>query len=110
MSFTRSFRGSSGRCNNAESGDIGECQCQRECIFAGDPVCERFSWIAISKNACNAGWLLSFEDQVTHYIFAALGGVLAHVELEKRLDRVSVVDADLRDLHVGPDEGFEFCR
>ena len=45
-----------------------------------------------------------------HDILTALRRVLAHVELEKRLDRVSVIDADLCEFHIRPDEGFEFCR
>ncbi|MEA3148477.1 MAG: hypothetical protein QOI53_4122, partial [Verrucomicrobiota bacterium] len=36
----------------------------------------------------------SVHDQVTHDIFAALGGVFAHVKLEKRLDGMGVIDAD----------------
>jgi hypothetical protein len=53
--------------------------------------------------------VVSFHDQMAHNIFPTLGRVLAHIELENRLDGVSVVDADLRELHLGPDESLEFC-
>ena len=54
------------------------------------------------------GKLSVVHHQVSHDIFAALRRVLAHIELEKRLNGMSVIDADLREFHVGPDKGLEF--
>jgi len=47
---------------------------------------------------------------VTHNVFATLRRIFAHVKLEKRLDGVGVVDADVREFHLGSNKGFEFCR
>ena len=46
-----------------------------------------------------ANWrllLVRFNDQVAHDVFTTLRRVLAHVELEKRLDGVCIIDADGR--------------
>jgi hypothetical protein len=53
---------------------------------------------------------LCFDHQVIHDVFATLRGVLTHVELEKRLNGVSVIDADVGEFHVRPDKCLEFCR
>src|SRR5271157_6244097 len=47
---------------------------------------------------------------MSHDVFATIRRVLAHIELEKRLDRVRVVDADPGKSHVRADESLEFSR
>jgi hypothetical protein len=52
--------------------------------------------------------VVGFHHQVAHNIFATQGRVLAHIELENRLDGVSIIDADSRELHLRPDKSLEF--
>src|SRR3984893_19467925 len=47
---------------------------------------------------------------MSHDVFATIRRVFAHIKLEKRLDRVRVVDADPGESHVRADESLEFSR
>src|SRR5271165_4786383 len=47
---------------------------------------------------------------MSHDVFATIRRVFAHIKLEKRLDRVRVVDADPGEPHVRADESLEFSR
>ena len=43
-----------------------------------------------------------FNDQMIHNVFAALGRIFAHIELQKRLDDVSVINRNRGKAHVEP--------
>ena len=45
---------------------------------------------------------------MSHDVFATIRCVFTHIKLEKRLDRVCVVDGYLGESHVRADERFEF--